>query len=94
VARVMQPYAERFEFRDSALSAALQATFVKRPPRLRNHIRYPELLLKLQADVYGLCHMMDPGALYNREDLWTVAIEVGLSEGGSKRHRRCSRTSC
>ena len=54
------------------------------PPGLRNHVRYPELLLKLQADVYGLYHMTDPQAFYNREDLWTVATEVGLSEGGQQ----------
>src|SRR5439155_10787874 len=34
---------------------------------------------KLQAAVYGLYHMTDPGAFYNREDLWSVASEVGLS---------------
>jgi len=54
------------------------------PPGLRRHMRYPELLLKLQAEVYGLYHMTDPGAFYNREDLWTVASEVGLSEGGQQ----------
>jgi uncharacterized membrane protein (UPF0182 family) len=54
------------------------------PPGLRNHVRYPELLLKLQAEVYALYHMTDPGAFYNREDLWTVATEVGLSEGGQQ----------
>jgi uncharacterized membrane protein (UPF0182 family) len=52
------------------------------PPGLRKHVRYPELLLKLQAEVYGLYHMTDPEAFYNREDLWTVATEVGMSEGG------------
>jgi uncharacterized membrane protein (UPF0182 family) len=54
------------------------------PPGLRNHVRYPELLLKLQADVYGLYHMTDPATFYNREDLWTVATEVGMSEGGQQ----------
>jgi uncharacterized protein len=53
-------------------------------PGLRKHMRYPELLLKLQAEVYGLYHMTDPGAFYNREDLWTVASEVGMSEGGQQ----------
>jgi uncharacterized membrane protein (UPF0182 family) len=53
-------------------------------PGLRKHMRYPELLLKLQAEVYGLYHMTDPGAFYNREDLWTVATEVGMSEGGQQ----------
>jgi uncharacterized membrane protein (UPF0182 family) len=52
------------------------------PSGLRNHMRYPEVLLKLQAEVYALYHMTEPGAFYNREDLWTVATEVGMSEGG------------
>jgi uncharacterized membrane protein (UPF0182 family) len=54
------------------------------PAGLRKHVRYPEMLLKLQAEVYGLYHMTDPEAFYNREDLWTVATEVGLSEGGQQ----------
>jgi uncharacterized membrane protein (UPF0182 family) len=54
------------------------------PPGLRKHVRYPELLLKLQAEVYGLYHMTDPEAFYNREDLWTVATEVGMTEGGAQ----------
>jgi len=54
------------------------------PPGLRKHMRYPELLLKLQGQVYGLYHMTDPEVFYNREDLWTVASEVGMSEGGGQ----------
>jgi uncharacterized membrane protein (UPF0182 family) len=54
------------------------------PQGLRKHMRYPELLLKLQAEVYGLYHMTDPEVFYNREDLWTVATEVGMSEGGEQ----------
>ncbi len=54
------------------------------PPGMRKHVRYPELLLKLQAEAYGLYHMTDPQAFYNREDLWTVATEVGMSEGGQQ----------
>jgi uncharacterized protein len=54
------------------------------PAGLRKHLRYPEMLLKLQAEVYGLYHMTDPEAFYNREDLWTVATEVGLGEGGQQ----------
>jgi uncharacterized protein len=48
------------------------------PDGLRAHVRYPELLLQMQAAVYGLYHMTDPEVFYNREDLWTVATEVGL----------------
>jgi len=54
------------------------------PPGLRKHMRYPEMLLKLQAEVYGLYHMTDPEVFYNREDLWTVATEVGMSAGGEQ----------
>src|ERR1700677_2931771 len=57
------------------------------PADLRKHVRYPELLLKRQAEVYGLYHMTDTEAFYNREDLWTVATEVGMSEGGEQTTR-------
>ena len=55
------------------------------PAALRKHVRYPELLLKLQAAVYGLYHMTDPQVFYNREDLWTVASEVGMDESGQQK---------
>ncbi|HEX4598051.1 MAG TPA: UPF0182 family protein [Burkholderiaceae bacterium] len=50
------------------------------PPALRAHVRYPELLLKVQAAVYGLYHMTSPDVFYNREDLWSVATEVGSTD--------------
>jgi len=49
------------------------------PPALRNHVRYPELLLTVQAAVYGLYHMTNPDVFYNREDLWSIATEIGLT---------------
>jgi len=55
------------------------------PATLRKHVRYPELLLKMQAAVYGLYHMTEPEVFYNREDLWTVASEVGLSDTGEQK---------
>ncbi|MCU1296298.1 MAG: hypothetical protein JWO91_576 [Acidobacteriaceae bacterium] len=54
------------------------------PAGLRKHMRYPEMLLRLQAEVYGLYHMTDPGAFYNREDLWNIATEVGMGQGGEQ----------
>ena len=54
------------------------------PPDLRRHVRYPELLLEEQAAVYGLYHMSDPEVFYNREDLWTVASELGMSDSGEQ----------
>ncbi len=49
------------------------------PASTRKHVRYPELLLQMQAAVYGLYHMTDPAVFYNREDLWTPASEVGMN---------------
>jgi hypothetical protein len=54
------------------------------PAWLRQHVRYPELLLTLQADVYGLYHMTDPEVFYNREDQWTVATKTGPGNGGDQ----------
>jgi uncharacterized membrane protein (UPF0182 family) len=54
------------------------------PAGLREHVRYPELLLSVQAEVYGLYHMTNPEVFYNREDLWTVATETGMGEGGAQ----------
>jgi uncharacterized membrane protein (UPF0182 family) len=54
------------------------------PADLRKHVRYPELLFKLQAEVYDLYHMTNPQVFFNREDLWTVATETGSSANGDQ----------
>jgi len=54
------------------------------PAWLHKHLRYPELLLSLQAEVYGLYHMTNPEVFYNREDLWTVATATGAAQGGDQ----------
>lgn len=61
---------------------ALFKDVAQMPADLRRHARYPEMLLKLQADVYGLYHMTDPGVFYNREDLWTIAGESSKDANG------------
>ncbi|MGA2961072.1 MAG: UPF0182 family protein [Candidatus Korobacteraceae bacterium] len=55
------------------------------PPAMRKHVRYPELLLNLQASVYGLYHMTNPEVFYNREDLWTVATESATDQSGQQK---------
>jgi uncharacterized membrane protein (UPF0182 family) len=50
------------------------------PRELQLHVRYPQLLLQVQAVVYGLYHMTNPDVFYNREDLWTVATEGATSD--------------
>jgi uncharacterized membrane protein (UPF0182 family) len=51
------------------------------PAMLRQHIRYPEDLFKIQAGQYLAYHMLDPQVFYNREDAWAVATEkVGTQQ--------------
>lgn len=40
------------------------------PAGLKRHIRYPEDLFLLQAEMYRTYHMSAPEVFYNREDLW------------------------
>ena len=54
------------------------------PGWLHAHVRYPELLVSLQADVYGLYHMTDPEVFYNREDQWTVATQTSSQNDGGQ----------
>jgi uncharacterized membrane protein (UPF0182 family) len=63
-----------------AIFPALFTDSAAMPPALRKHVRYPELLLTVQAAVYGLYHMTNPDVFYNREDLWSVATEIGLTD--------------
>ena len=50
------------------------------PAAVRRHVRYPELMLNVQAAIYGLYHMTNPDVFYNREDLWSVATEVRTAD--------------
>jgi uncharacterized membrane protein (UPF0182 family) len=53
------------------------------PPDLRLHIRYPEGMFLIQADVLRAYHMQDPQVFYNREDLWDMPQEIG-PDGGNQ----------
>ncbi len=46
------------------------------PENLRRHIRYPEDLFTIQAEMYGTYHMTNPTTFYNREDRWEVPHEL------------------
>jgi uncharacterized membrane protein (UPF0182 family) len=54
------------------------------PTWMHKHVRYPELMLSLQAEAYGLYHMTNPEVFYNREDLWTVATQAGMGDQGEQ----------
>ncbi len=54
------------------------------PAWIRTHARYPELIFKVQAEIYRTFHMRDPTVFYNKEDIWdfgrSLAGNTGLPE--------------
>ncbi len=49
---------------------------------LKSHLRYPEDLFSIQADLYRTFHMTVPQVFYNREDLWVLPREEYGGEVG------------
>ena len=60
---------------------ALFKPFAAMPPDLQTHIRYPEDLFRIQAQVFQAYHMEAADVFYNREDLWQSPREP--SDGGT-----------
>lgn len=51
------------------------------PDEIKSHIRYPNMLLNIQAKVYQRYHMNDVKVFYQNEDLWEIADEIyGMKE--------------
>ena len=42
------------------------------PAGIRQHVRYPEDIFAIQAQVFATYHMTNPAVFYNREDQWEV----------------------
>ncbi len=53
------------------------------PADLRAHARYPEILFRVQAEVYRTYHMLDPQSFYNKEDVWDLARHTS-SQGNTE----------
>ncbi len=51
------------------------------PADLQRHVRYPEDLFLVQAEMYRTYHMTSPEVFYNKEDLWSFPTE---SAGGAR----------
>ena len=49
------------------------------PTGLRDHIRYPEVLLRAQANVFLQYHMDNPKEFFLKEDQWAIPNEVFLT---------------
>jgi uncharacterized membrane protein (UPF0182 family) len=50
------------------------------PPPLRAHLRYPEELFLIQAELYRAYHIQDARVLYNREDIWDIPTEIFIGQ--------------
>ncbi len=46
------------------------------PEDLRAHIRYPNTLFEIQAEIYQRYHMNDIAVFYQNEDRWSIATEI------------------
>lgn len=56
--------------------------FTDMPPDLQTHIRYPEDIFQIQAQIYQAYHMEAADVFYNREDLWQFPSEPREPDGG------------
>lgn len=50
--------------------------FEEMPESLQAHVRYPNVLFNIQANVYKKYHMNDVKVFYQREDMWDIADEI------------------
>jgi len=60
----------------SEMFPALFKPLSEMPGDLKKHLRYPEDLFTLQAEVYAKYHMKDPRVFYNLEDMWNFPREL------------------
>src|SRR5699024_1905780 len=50
------------------------------PEDIKSHFRYPEVMFKTQAKMYGTYHMSNLEVFYNREDFWDFPTEKYFNE--------------
>ena len=62
------------------------------PAGLRAHVRYPETLIKTQADVFGLYHTQSAKMFFGREDVWSIAREAAVNTDANKTNAQQSPT--
>ncbi|MBA1335672.1 MAG: hypothetical protein HPY66_1298 [Firmicutes bacterium] len=58
----------------------LFTSFEEMPQGLKEHIRYPQTLFDIQAQMYRDYHMNNTQVFYNKEDAWSIAQEQYSSE--------------
>lgn len=53
----------------------------KMPEGIKSHLRYPNSLFEVQAEVYTKYHMQETKVFYQKEDLWDISKQIyGTSE--------------
>ncbi len=52
------------------------------PQALLEHVRYPEALFNVQAEIWQTYHVDGPEILYNKGDQWAIPENVSTTEGG------------
>jgi uncharacterized protein len=52
-------------------------------PELRAHLRFPEDLFRVQTNMFGLYHITDPAAFYNKSDAWDISQDPGSGQVGA-----------
>ncbi len=62
---------------DQRIFPGLYLPISSMPADLRSHVRYPEGIFLIQADMLRAYHMRDPQVFYNKEDLWDMPQEIG-----------------
>ena len=45
------------------------------PEGIREHVKYPEYMFRVQSEVYGKYHISNPTTFYNKNDMWSIAKE-------------------
>lgn len=54
------------------------------PEGLRAHIRYPQTLFDIQADIYKKYHMKNAREFYNKSDMWDISTQIYGAGAGEK----------
>jgi uncharacterized membrane protein (UPF0182 family) len=77
------------------LAAAYRKTFPalfkdaeEMPTGLRAHVRYPETLIKTQAEAFGLYHTNNPKVFFGREDMWSVAQQAAVNNDSNRTQKQ------
>jgi uncharacterized membrane protein (UPF0182 family) len=56
--------------------------FAEMPLDLKQHLRYPEDLFRVQTNMWSRYHVADPGSFYEGNDYWDVARDPGTAGAG------------